>query len=182
MTRRPTSARVGFTLLEMLAASVLTALLMAAVLLSLRGSLLTASEVARSRQTASPELLREQLRRDLGNALTGSLGTGRITLWGPIATDARTRQPTLRPALVFYAVAGGRLVREEQSPRSRQRDVAWDGVGRFTVLATREAVEPGPPDVRGLRPLPPAMAVQLLDPQGQIILTERLHAAAGGGG
>jgi prepilin-type N-terminal cleavage/methylation domain-containing protein len=136
MTRRR-----GFTLLEMLLAVVLSAMLMAAVLVVLGG-------VARDRRvlrsvnaSTGHEVLLGQLRWDLLNARTMSVAEdgNTLTLVGNGALDRRLLAPTNRLAAVTYRRdADGKLVREQEAlddptQAARWREtVAWR-VAEFSV-------------------------------------------------
>jgi hypothetical protein len=113
--------RKAFTILELLAATALTALLMVAVL-HVVGTI-GASRAALARQADAgawrADLL-DQLRRDLTNASKVSFGQNSMTLAGHGALDARTLELRHEPVTVVYglSVIDGRswLVRR-QAPR-----------------------------------------------------------------
>jgi prepilin-type N-terminal cleavage/methylation domain-containing protein len=136
--------RRAFTLLEMLLAIVLSAMLMAAVLVVLGG-------VARDRQMfrsmnneTGHDVLLAQLRWDLTNAGTMSVSEDGITLVGSGALDQRTLAPTGRLVEVTYrkivTTSGSALVRSQQSlddpaqPQHWQETIAWN-VNELSISA-----------------------------------------------
>ena len=124
MTRR----RAGFTLLEMLLAVTLSAILMAAVLVVL-GGVARDRRVLRSATASQPhDAVLAQLRWDLANARTMTVGDGgqAITLVGHGSLDPRTLAPTNRLVAVTYRRAsGGVLVREQQAVDDPTSVTAW---------------------------------------------------------
>ena len=138
--------RRGFTLLELLVATVLGALLMAALATTLRVTLAESKRVeeSRSAQTAVRPFV-QQLRRDIVNADSFALSPGGMVLAGAIHRDLVTHQSTQRLATVRYvvtSVSGTRvLLRIQKSGRPEQplgevaSEIVWIGVGKFLASA-----------------------------------------------
>ena len=170
-----TGSRHGFTLLELLAASILTALLMAAVLRSLQTSF-AVSSAAESHTRASVQLLIEQIERDVMNARGLRSTQQQTTLAGSLATDPTFETTTLQRAVVVYRVQDGQLLRIEQSSDGQTRtDVLWVGVAQFAMLGgTIEdgpvAIGPPSPDLAGLPAIGGRVIVQMTDASGRRLI------------
>ena len=168
---RPAGQRGAFTLLELLAASILLAILMSATLLVLRASL--AGAAAPVAPATSIEPLREQLRLEIANARGAVAGLGVLSLTGHVATDPQTRQPTLGRGSVTYRQVGSLLIRESQSlGQPPVREVVWGGVGSFatSIAAEADATQPPTADALGLPPAPQSIFVVLTDAEGRAVL------------
>lgn len=177
--RRPIERRrnrPAFTLLELTAASVLAALLLAGLLATLRcvARQKRMFDAAAARRPGT-QLLAEQLRRDVIDARFMQSTAGGLRLVGLIAQDHTTRVPTGRLADVTYRVApGGGLVRREShldqaSDNAAREEPVWSDVSRLEVVA----LESTPGLSRrsgGLQPVPPHLLVAVYGPQGQPIL------------
>ena len=151
MTRREHHF-AGFTLVEMLATTLLVAVLMAAVLLMLSGMSADRRRLHSHEQSISASESRglvELLRCDLANAsaMTQSEQGRTLVLLGHAGLNARTLAPTGRLARVIYRVvndkAGPRLVRQQvylDDPVNRQpwEELAACGVTRLTILPTSD--------------------------------------------
>ena len=137
------SSRTGLTLIELLVATLLSALLMALI-----GGVLRSIDRQRrwsareARRAPATSILQQQLERDLANARRIETGRDAMRLTGWLAEDPRTRLPLLRRAEIRYTVeqVGGRacLVRTLRqgvagTPR-RRRDILWCGVGKLEVI------------------------------------------------
>ena len=175
---RHDAGRSAYTLIELLAASVLTAILLAGVLLALRASLVeTRTADLWDARLPGAQLLREQMRRDVGNATGAAMGAGSLTLFGPLATDA-AGQPTLRPATVTYAIrpisGRGVLIREERGRRTR-REAVWVGCSQLTAASmVVEAAPPRAADTGGLPPISDAVRMLLTGADGQTLIDETI--------
>lgn len=180
--------RLAFTLVELVVALVLSAILMVAVFNSLRSSLLTASWAESKQASASSkQLLRELIRRDVSQAVGVRVASEGVALVGPLETNPATRLPTLRDAVVYYRLQrenGQRLlVRSEAAAvgpiRERQRDdVLWVGVERLDLQALSEADsgEEEGPAVEGLpagfEPIATHVKVDLVGAGGRPLMSE----------
>jgi prepilin-type N-terminal cleavage/methylation domain-containing protein len=134
--------RRAFTLLEMLLATALAAVLMAAVLLMLAG-------VSRDRRrvsaaTASPMLqtIEERIRWDIVNAQSMDVGNdgGSVVLTGHGAIDHQSLTSNGRLSQVTYRMTSGCLVREQEyldnpAQPSRWRALVAVNVHSFRVVA-----------------------------------------------
>ncbi len=181
MTRSPIantrSRRGGFTLVELLAASVVLSMLLLVLVSVARTSRLQSARAADlSRRFPSTGLAGEHIERDLRNASGLQVTRDGVAMFGPISTDAGSGLQTLQPARVQYQVRriGGHtvLLRSEQSGRGQNTNrIVWIGASALRV----EPVEPAPPaslDVRatgGLSPMPASLRVRILDASGNAI-------------
>jgi hypothetical protein len=173
--------RKAFTILELLAATALTALLMVAVL-QVIGSI-GRTRAAMSRQSADgpwkADLL-DALRRDLVNSSGIRYEANAVTLTGHAALDPLTLDPVHEPVVVTYGVttrANRTWLYRRQAPRDGFRgSPAWSellapDVARFTLRpATDLPVATGPPTREGdAPPVPRAVLVELDGPAGRLI-------------
>ncbi|MCY2926021.1 MAG: prepilin-type N-terminal cleavage/methylation domain-containing protein [Planctomycetota bacterium] len=150
MTRRH-----GFTLLEMLLALTVSAMLMAGVLAVVTGlgarGLAAAPHADGERMTGAVDAWVRLLREDLANATASEGSENELVLTGYAALAGPERERTHRPARVVYRledVAGRRwLVRRQAlldvlSNDNLQRDLVCRGVKRFSLVRTPEAAPP----------------------------------------
>ena len=151
--------RRAFTLLEMLLAVTLSAILMAAVLVVL-GGVARDRRALRAISTPTHEPLIAQLRWDLANARTMSQAGDRqsLTLIGNGGLDRRMLAPTGRLVAVTYRCIANQLVREQEylddpaRPQRWRETVAWN-VRNVAVtwagedIAVVDAAIPVPPRV-----------------------------------
>jgi len=122
--------RRAFTLLELLAATALSALLMVAVLHVL-------GTISRDRQSMAgrpgPQVWRADLvdtfRRDLAGSTGVRYGTNALVLTGQAALDRRTVAPRDEPVTVSYGLTSlhGRtwLIRRQASRNARSNEGSW---------------------------------------------------------
>jgi prepilin-type N-terminal cleavage/methylation domain-containing protein len=140
MTRRR-----GFTLLEMLLATVLAALLMAAVLAMLVGVSRDRRRLTAATNTPRPQALIEQFRRDLINArtITRSRDGRSIVLVGQGAIDRQSLSCNNRYVRVSYRqIQDNRtpcLIREQEYLDNPARSERWSelvavGVTSFRII------------------------------------------------
>jgi hypothetical protein len=150
----------GFTLLELLLATVLSVMLMLGVLAVLTDlssdpdTVATRDAKTTALQTRAIDAWVTVLRGDLSHAIQiDADGENRLTLVGSGALDARGRERTHRPVLVTYSLetlAGRRwLVRKQAlqdalTADNTQRDLVCSGVQRFEL-----APQGGPSAVAG---------------------------------
>ena len=156
MTRR------GFSLIEMLAAAALSAVLMIGLLAVIAGVGRTRRAFAeRTEQAAWSAGVADLLRTDLRNAQTIKVGANQLTLTGTGALDAQTLAPTHRPVRIEYSLqtAAGQswLIRRQVDLDVLSTANSWSepvcpGVASF-------AVEPIPDPLPAGAPKPPADAV-----------------------
>ncbi len=110
--------QVGFTLLEMIVASVLLVVLMSVVLRSLH-TVLQESRADQFRREPITEVLASQIRRDLTNARQFRASSNLLELSGFIAQEPLTGKPLLTWAMVSYRIHSTRegtvLLREQRS-------------------------------------------------------------------
>ncbi len=145
------TSKCGFTLLELLLATVLVTLLMMGVLgvvVRVAGPIADTNAAGRNDPNTIPQgtvsawvsLLREDLAHARGVSVSDD---GVIALAGHLALDRQGREQTHRPALVIYQLEDigdqSWLVRKQMlldvlSTEAIQRDLVCSGVQRFTLL------------------------------------------------
>lgn len=185
--------RHGFTLMELIVALVLGAILLITLVGVLRRSF-AEIRVATSDDRASHRysLLLEQLRRDVSNARRIDSGSNRLGLEGFIHRDPETLIATQRPARVIYEIrrngTQSSLVRIQVeipngSPVSTQPwiELVYAGAGTLLVSSNQVGVLTES-DRLGSRPedriqleqtryaIPSALQIIILDQPGRIIL------------
>jgi prepilin-type N-terminal cleavage/methylation domain-containing protein len=136
--------RAGMTLIELLAASALAALLMVSILGVLRSLRVQSRVLLADDPVESWKLqLREQLQWDLTNARKMSWRPDRLCLRGYGGRETVTDRATLRPTEVIYSVreVGDRhwLVREEvhldgRALHNRESRLSCEGVEALVVM------------------------------------------------
>jgi type II secretory pathway pseudopilin PulG len=131
--------RKAFTLLELLVSSVLTAMLMVALLSLLRSVARTSRQVEQLQvATASTEILDSQLAFDLKNARGAQVGRNELILYGFLSRDGNGL-PTLQPSYVGYTIQPAGLVRWQSAvPSARAsagsaRSLIWHGAASMTA-------------------------------------------------
>ena len=171
-----TGAARGFTLVEVVAATALSAVLLTVVLAVVRTVHRPAGGTADDAVSLAVPLA-DQLRWDVANAIVMRAGDRGLTLVGYGSLDPATLAPTREPTAVTYAVrtVGGRawLVREQSALDARAEGGTWSelvaaDVAGLTVdapasaadasAATRPAAEDPTPlafRLAGVRPVPP---------------------------
>jgi prepilin-type N-terminal cleavage/methylation domain-containing protein len=173
--------RRAFTLIELLAASALSAMIMLVLLQVIasisRSRVAVAREMnSRAGQTQWKSELIELLRRDMLNATAARLESGRLTLTGHCSADRDMLHLTHEPVSVVYEVDRGRLIRRQMArdgmPRGDDFDeIVCAGVTKFSL---QPAIRP-----RGVNiprdPLAIPLRVQLAGATG-ILLDEVIVA------
>ncbi len=147
--------RRGFSLIEMLAAAALSAVLMIGLMAVIASVGRTRRAfAAQTEQSAWSAGVADLLRFDLRNAQTVKAGPNALTLTGTGALDARTLAPSHRPVRVEYALrtAAGRswLVRRQTDLDVLSNANAWSeavcpGVAAFAVQLLPDPVPAGAP-------------------------------------
>lgn len=184
----------GFTLLEMVVAGVLLAVLMSATLSVLRVLLRESRSSLNQTQTAPSEAVLRVLRRDVINARAFRLFPNGVELLGHVAQD-EFGQPLWTTALVQYVVRptslGGLLERRQLSPATPANltQPLWHGVRKIQLSAnvvddrdlsllspdTLQALTTGLSlNSDGWQPLPASVEVMLLDVREQVLLRESI--------
>ena len=175
----------GFTLLEMLAALVLSGLLVMSIGSVLR-SAMTQNSAARIESKTQPALRRltAQLQRDIKNARGFRQIPRGFLLSGFSGTDLQSRLPTLDPAIVTYRVLRiadrSWLVRDEQRTNIPGRngissDAVFSGVAAIdTATSASDAIAQPTPD--GLPVMPEQIRVTLSAASGETILSQTFQS------
>jgi len=180
--------RPAFTLIEVVAATTLAAMLLgtlASVLVM--GARQKRQAEARRQLHPAVTLLAEQIRRDVLNARFIQADRAALRLVGPLSHDLTTKAPTGRLAEVIYQVAslgaGPWLVRrqrplDEIARGQVSQEALWAGATAIEVLVledsatTSSRVQGAPP---GMRPMPQRLAVVLRGPTGRAILETQIR-------
>jgi prepilin-type N-terminal cleavage/methylation domain-containing protein len=137
------SRRRAFTLIELLAASALSALIMLVLLQVIasisRSRVAVAREMnSRTGQTRWKSEVIQLLRRDMLNATTARLEVGRLTLTGHGSVDRNRLHARHEPVSVVYEVDRGRLIRRQMARDGMPREndfgeIVCAGVTRFSL-------------------------------------------------
>jgi prepilin-type N-terminal cleavage/methylation domain-containing protein len=141
--------RRGFTLVEMMVATVVAAMLLAGAMGVVSGLARDHRRISARVAQGDSRVLLEVLRRDLlsASAVLREVGGG-VVLVGHGGVDGRTMTGTGRLARVRYRVSKGVLVREQRYLDDAIRPEGWGevvmiGVRRFEVSGSGEAVRLG---------------------------------------
>jgi prepilin-type N-terminal cleavage/methylation domain-containing protein len=150
--------RRAFTLIEMLVATMLVAMLLGAVSLTVGGLARDERAIARRQNVARDERVLDLLRWDLMNAKSIAEGREGVTLIGHGGIDRGKLSATVRPSRVIYRVVqrgegAGVLVREQSYLDDAIRPEKWSeivavGVNRIDIAAVPGAVGEMPARVR----------------------------------
>ena len=183
MRRTQPTPRRGFTLIELIAAATLTAILMVAVALTLRQSLADAAMADAVRAARSPHLLESLLAQDIGNARGLASAAGEAVLTGYLASDPATGQPTLGRATVVYRIDRGRLLRIERSGGQIRTDLLWLGVAGLAFDAAAEEDSGTQPqaasETGGLPPIAGPVSVRIVERSGRAIVARSFPSGGG---
>lgn len=178
MPARGANSRRGFTAVELLAATALTAVLMV-TLLHVIASIGRGRDAMRRRDAGEPlrsELL-DALRWDLANARSATFGPSALFLVGHGSLDRDTLAPRHVPVTVSYRVLrlGGRpwLVREQAPAGNEEGAGAWVELlcpdvrqVSFTAAGRRRV---GRPETWSSDDVPPRVRVQLETTAGLVV-------------
>lgn len=180
--RRRRLAPHAFTLIELLASTLLSAMLML-VIVGLMRTTTAQSKAARHALQSNPptSILADQIRRDFVNAKHIEIRPNRVRVAGYMAQDVRTGRQTFRPAEVTYAIMSNRqttwLVRQETQfnatigKRSRL-EVAWSEVDGLTVVSLDDAEGESAVAPPGMKPMPSHLIFTIHKRDGQTVLRE----------
>jgi prepilin-type N-terminal cleavage/methylation domain-containing protein len=150
--------RRAFTLIEMLVATMLVAVLMGAVSLAVGGLARDERAISKRQGAARDERVLDLLRWDLMNAKSMSVGRDGLVLIGHGGIDRVKMSATARPSRVVYRVVqrgerAGLLLREQSYRDDAVRPERWSemvavGVRRIDVVAASGAGAGMPARVR----------------------------------
>ncbi|MEM1068734.1 MAG: hypothetical protein AAGG48_03260 [Planctomycetota bacterium] len=181
MKRAFSTDRSGLTLIELVAAMVLAAMMMVGLMNIVWSASRDLRQVDSDAASDFPTtLLIEQIRVDLQNARGMQWNAVSVMLHGFVSRDASTRLPLLTEGRVIYRVvateSGSALIREQNG---QMRDVMWMGVGRILVDSL-EQTDPEDslaplPEAGGLAAVPSKFRITLTDPRGRILWREVIH-------
>ena len=179
-TRRPTS-RTAFTLIELVASAVLTAMMMAG-LLSIVWSAVRDSNRLRNAQTSRFPVthLIDQMRTDFLNARGMAIDSSGVTLHGFLSRDPKTQQSLMTPGHVRYEIriAAGRRVLTRSTARG-STEPAWFGLAALRIEPLSESdPESGllpEPETGGLPEMPLSFRVTMIGDRGEILWREVIH-------
>lgn len=177
----------GFTLVELLLASLLAVILLTAV-----GGLLRAvwRQERRTQQVVAmyppTRFFSLQLQRDFTNARGLAVAPGHVRLVGFVSTDRTSLLPSLRPAEVIYRIAGSPqhrvLIRSERGLdellATPKDEIAWVGAAAIDVLHSDLSEEAEltrlVSSVPGVRPMPRQIKIVVRDADGAVICSENV--------
>lgn len=177
----------GFTLIELIASAVLSAMLAVGLLSVVWSTTRETVPLRRARAEAFPgEVLADLLRRDFHNARGIAVGGSVIRLHGFLARDAATGGELLLEGRVRYELVpclGRSLLLRRDLTAGGAAEPLWLGCGqlRFEPL---DVVGPNGQGVEnaeslrlagGLNPLPSAFRLTLTDGRGVIVWREVIH-------
>ncbi len=183
MSDSRTQNRGGFTLVEMLAATIVISMLLTALVSISRASARQAKQANDLRlKFPSTTIVADQITRDVRNADGYAAVDGGVVLFGAISSDPATGNCTHQIARVTYAVRNVRgekvLVRtEEQSRRPGHQRIVWIGTGGLS-LSPVGSVDNEEVDLHltgGLSPMPTAFRLELSGPDGDAIWSQRVR-------
>lgn len=169
--------RKAFTILEMLAATALAALLMLAVLHVIGSVGRTRAALAREFDPAWRAQVLETLRLDLTHSTGVRYEPNGVTLTGHAGLDRATLAPDHKPVTVAYGlatVAGRNWLYRRQTPRAGSGRQPWRELlcADVTTFSVRPAAAPADrPAAHGDQeeePLPVAVSVEITGPAGAI--------------
>jgi type II secretory pathway pseudopilin PulG len=175
--------RPAFTLLEMIVAGVLTALLMTAVAGVLRELLKERQRFETNHAALFTESLVQQLRRDIINARVVRQTPTQLDLWGYVTQEPFSMQPLLTGGIVSYhlrpGTQGGLLFRSQQPwPAPTPTDLSAASFASFDLSASRaQPVWSGVASVALLASFIDQRDVSLLDPAAMRSATTEQPAA-----
>jgi hypothetical protein len=176
--------RPGFTLIELVASAVLTAILMVTLTNVVWSAVRESSQLAKSQSWRAPVTqLVAQMRRDFHNARGMSVTPAGIRLHGFLDHDRRSGDPTLLAGSVLYlrTIVAGRpmLVRRAAGITGSFAAPVWFGIGGLQIEpiefvdAEDELLED--PLAAGLPPVPASFRVTMTSDQGHVLWREVIH-------
>ncbi len=174
--------RSGFTLVEMVAATIVIAMLFGVLSIFMR-SVVGQRKRADAVRLKHPDtaVFEDQLVRDVRNANGWASDRSGLTLFGGLATNPLTGLGTHQLARVGYSVqtVGGTsvLVRTEQVVRgpSHQRVVWFNTSGLSASVARPSGLSPESHETGGLHPMPIELHVTLDGADGSTVLSRRVR-------
>lgn len=195
--------RSAFTLIELLIAVVLGAMLMAAVVTTMRLTIRHRTQLESiAPQLSSSAALLDQLRRDVTNAQTFAAAPNSLWLTGNLARDPDTGNAMHQPAMVQYRITSlaGRpaLIRAQANAGAtitRRIDVQPAWIDAAMLVVTSTSMDFGsatnladdddpllggddgaltPPSVGNVKSVPANLRIRLLDARGRSILDETI--------
>lgn len=174
--------RNGFTLVEMVAAAVVIAMLFGVLSMFMK-SVVGQRKRADAVRSQYPDtaIFADQLVRDIRNANGFAGGDSGLTLFGALGTNPLTGQGTHQLARVGYSIqqigATGVLVRTEQqaSGVSHQRIVWFNAGGLSTVSVRPSRLLANPQETGGLAGMPVELLVSLEGVDGNAIWSRHIR-------
>jgi type II secretory pathway pseudopilin PulG len=181
MTTRRRSPRTAFTLIELVASAVLTAMMMAGLLSVVWSTVRDTNQLRQSETSRFPAtLLIDQMRTDFMNARGMAIDSSGVTLHGFLGCDPTTRQPLMTPGLVRYEIrrAVGRSVLM-RSTSAGLTEPAWFGLSALRIDPLSESDPENDllpePETGGLPEVPLSFRITMVGDQGQILWREVIH-------
>lgn len=181
MNRCRRQTRTAFTLIELVASAVLTAMMMAGLLSIVWSAVRDSNRLRDSAASRFPAThLIDQMRTDFQNARGMSVDASGVTLHGFLGRDPKTNQPLMTLGRVRYETGralGRNVLLRRDNPKSAEP--AWFGVSNLLVeplseLDTEDELPPEP-EAGGLPPVPLSFRVTIVGDQGQVVWSEVIH-------
>lgn len=180
--------RSGFTLIELVASAILSALMMVALIGIVWSAMQESRQLRLDKSIAYPgSLVSDLLRSDLQNARGMRLDRNGVQLHGFLSRDRATSRPLMREGAVRYEAANvtGRrtLVRRTFSGGEADVEPLWIGFGELRIesLATPVAGDEvnapplPPPATGGLASLPAVLRITMTNTNGKTVWREVIH-------
>jgi type II secretory pathway pseudopilin PulG len=181
MTTRRRNPRTAFTLIELVASAVLTAMMMAGLLGVVWSAVRDTNQLRQSETSQFPAtLLIDQMRTDFLNARGMAIDSSGLTLHGFLGRDPKTRQPSMTPGTVRYeirrAIGRGVLMR---STSTDSGEPVWFGLSALRIEPLSESDPEDEllpePETGGLPEVPLSFRITMVGNQGQILWREVIH-------
>jgi type II secretory pathway pseudopilin PulG len=173
--------RQAFTLIELVASAVLTAMMMAALMGVVWSAVREQNQLRQSETSRFPTThLIDRVRSDFQNARGMAIDSRGATLHGFLGRDPKTLQPLLVPGRVRYAIGriGGRGVLT-RTVSGNSPEPVWFGFSAFQIeplaVSDPENEVLPEPETGGLPEVPQSFRVTMIGDQGQILWREVIH-------
>ena len=172
------SKRSGFTLIELVASVVLTAMISVALVNIVWSTLQQTTQLKKQERNHWPvTLLVEQLRRDFQNAQSIAVVDDKLRIEGYVAQDPISGQGLLQAGIVEYVIvptgSGSVWVRKQVDTTSVAEPV-WYGFGAVRVVPVVSADQESN-SLDGAVAVPKVFQVILTNDQQQVIWQEVIH-------
>lgn len=181
MSRRLRNPRSAFTLIELVASAVLTAMMMAGLLSVVWSAVRDTNQLRQSETSRFPTTaLVEQMRTDFINARGMAIDSTGVTLHGFLGRDSKTRQPLMTPGRVRYEIrrAIGRSVLIRSTGIGPGEPV-WFGLSALRIEPLSQSDPENEllpePETGGWPEVPLSFRITMIGDQGQLLWREVIH-------